>query len=270
MILLKSPNWDKLSGKLWWDPFHRRASPFISFFFLLQIRIRLTATNIEENVVTSYLVHEANCIVSMPEFALRLQISIDDKTTANLFRIFDTVRFDGRNLPRFVVKKFWIFFCRIAEWMRHYWFSGIFTVCIILNQTKSSNHWSDTNRVENVWRLWQRTEKSNQKSFTQCTESYDGGQCGRHHWNIFPNRYHTKRTHYNRYVEGVYRRLCFHQWSNDIDLFIGELRSFLQTRPEYRHLFETPPQHKIAAKPKPKAQWIFRWIYYIFSYRESM
>lgn len=42
--------------------------------------------------MTSYLVHEANCIVSMPEFALRLQISIDDKTTADIFRIFDAVR----------------------------------------------------------------------------------------------------------------------------------------------------------------------------------
>lgn len=42
------------------------------------------------------------------------------------------------------------------------------------------------------------------------------------------------------------------------NLFIGEFRSFLQSKPEYRHLFEKPPQHKIAAKPKSKAQWIYR------------
>ena len=52
----------------------------------------LTLTNIEEQIVASNLVHEANCVISMPEFALRLQISIDDPLTAELFRIFDTVR----------------------------------------------------------------------------------------------------------------------------------------------------------------------------------
>lgn len=56
---------------------------------------RLAATNIEENVVKSYLVHESNSLVSMTEFALRLQISIDDRATADLFRIFDTVRAIG-------------------------------------------------------------------------------------------------------------------------------------------------------------------------------
>lgn len=66
----------------------------MEFYLIISFEngFRLAATNIEENVVTSYLVHEANCIVSMPEFALRLQISIDDKTTADIFRIFDTVR----------------------------------------------------------------------------------------------------------------------------------------------------------------------------------
>lgn len=53
--------------------------------------IRLTQTNIEEQVVASNLVHETNCVISMPEFALRLQISVDDPITAQLFRIFDTV-----------------------------------------------------------------------------------------------------------------------------------------------------------------------------------
>lgn len=41
--------------------------------------------------MASNLVHESNCIISMPEFALRLQISVDDQVTAELFRIFDTV-----------------------------------------------------------------------------------------------------------------------------------------------------------------------------------
>lgn len=54
-------------------------------------RIRLTQTNIEEQVVASNLVHETNCVISMPEFALRLQISVDDPITAQLFQIFDTV-----------------------------------------------------------------------------------------------------------------------------------------------------------------------------------
>lgn len=53
---------------------------------------RLTLTNIEEQVVASNLVHETNCIISMPEFALRLQISVDDPATADLFGIFDAVR----------------------------------------------------------------------------------------------------------------------------------------------------------------------------------
>lgn len=48
-------------------------------------------TNIEEQVVGASLVHDTNCIVSMPEFALRLQISIDDPITSELFRIFDVV-----------------------------------------------------------------------------------------------------------------------------------------------------------------------------------
>lgn len=52
---------------------------------------RLTQTNIEEQVVASNLVHETNCVISMPEFALRLQISVDDPITARLFQIFDTV-----------------------------------------------------------------------------------------------------------------------------------------------------------------------------------
>lgn len=52
----------------------------------------LNLTNIEEQVVASNLVHETNCIISMPEFALRLQISVDDPVTAELFQIFDTVR----------------------------------------------------------------------------------------------------------------------------------------------------------------------------------
>lgn len=52
----------------------------------------LTLTNIEEQIVASNLVHETNCVISMPEFALRLQISVDDPLTAELFRIFDTVR----------------------------------------------------------------------------------------------------------------------------------------------------------------------------------
>lgn len=51
---------------------------------------RLTLTNIEEQVVASNLVHEANCIISLPEYALRLQISIDDPVTAEIFGIFDT------------------------------------------------------------------------------------------------------------------------------------------------------------------------------------
>lgn len=52
---------------------------------------RLSVTNIEEQVVGSSLVHDTNCIISMPEFALRLQIQVDDPITAELFRIFDTV-----------------------------------------------------------------------------------------------------------------------------------------------------------------------------------
>lgn len=43
-------------------------------------------------MVGSNLVHETNCVISMPEFALRLQISVDDPITAQLFGIFDTVR----------------------------------------------------------------------------------------------------------------------------------------------------------------------------------
>lgn len=90
-ISLNSRNWDKLLGKCGLE------SPdtvlyLIFSSFLHIIDSRLTATNIEEKVVNSYLVHETNCIVSMPEFALRLQISIDNKTTADIFRIFDTVR----------------------------------------------------------------------------------------------------------------------------------------------------------------------------------
>lgn len=42
--------------------------------------------------MASNLVHDTNCIISMPEFALRLQISVDDPVTAELFQIFDTVR----------------------------------------------------------------------------------------------------------------------------------------------------------------------------------
>ncbi|XP_055300763.1 lysophosphatidylcholine acyltransferase [Sitodiplosis mosellana] len=56
----------------------------------LRRSIGLTLRNIEEQVVTSNLVHETNCVISMPEFALRLQISVDDPLTAELFRIFDT------------------------------------------------------------------------------------------------------------------------------------------------------------------------------------
>lgn len=58
-------------------------------FFLF---FSLTLTNVEEQVVASNLVHDTNCVISMPEFALRLQISVDDPITAELFRIFDTVR----------------------------------------------------------------------------------------------------------------------------------------------------------------------------------
>lgn len=54
----------------------------------------LTVTNIEEQVIASNLVHETNCIISMPEFALRLQISVDDPVTAELFSIFDPVRYN--------------------------------------------------------------------------------------------------------------------------------------------------------------------------------
>lgn len=61
-------------------------SSFLASFF------SLTLTNIEEQVVASNLVHESNCVISMPEFALRLQISVDNPVTADLFRIFDTVR----------------------------------------------------------------------------------------------------------------------------------------------------------------------------------
>lgn len=165
-------------------------------------RISLTATNIEENVVTSYLVHDANCIVSMPEFALRLQISIDDKTTADIFRIFDTVCVDAFFSGNFIrnSKINFLFCLRLTEGLRHHWFSRVFTVCFILNQTKPSANRSDTHRIENVRRLRQRTEKSNQKSFIQCSESHDGSRRGWHHWNLFPNRYHTKRIHHNRYV----------------------------------------------------------------------
>lgn len=52
---------------------------------------RLTLTNVEDQIVSSLLVNDNNCIVSMSEFALRLQISPDDPNTIELFQIFDTV-----------------------------------------------------------------------------------------------------------------------------------------------------------------------------------
>lgn len=63
--------------------------PILFFIFIF---FSLTLTSVEEQVVASNLVHETNCIISMPEFALRLQINVDDPLTAELFRIFDTVR----------------------------------------------------------------------------------------------------------------------------------------------------------------------------------
>lgn len=60
----------------------------LRFFLFI---FRLTQTNIEEQVIASNLVHETNCVISMPEFALRLQISVDDPITAQLFQIFDPV-----------------------------------------------------------------------------------------------------------------------------------------------------------------------------------
>lgn len=96
--------------------------------------------------------------------------------------------------------------------MRHHRFSRVFAVCIILDQTKSTDHRSDTSRIENVWRLRQRTEKSIPKSFTQCFESHDGHQCGRYHWYILANWHHTKGIHYNRWA--VWKPLSsFYQFS---------------------------------------------------------
>lgn len=54
----------------------------------------LAKTNIEEQVVSSYLVHENNYLISLTEFALRLQISVEDPSTKELFDIFDTVTID--------------------------------------------------------------------------------------------------------------------------------------------------------------------------------
>lgn len=68
-----------------------------STFYLILFLFRLASTNIEEQVVTSYLVHDTNCIISMPEFALRLQISIDDPITADLFSIFDVVIYNNQD-----------------------------------------------------------------------------------------------------------------------------------------------------------------------------
>lgn len=63
------------------------AERFSSLIFIFS----LTQTNIEDNIVENYLIHSANCIVSLSEFALRLQIPIDDTRTLELFNIFDVV-----------------------------------------------------------------------------------------------------------------------------------------------------------------------------------
>lgn len=57
----------------------------------LRREIGLIETKIEENIVSSYLIHKANCIVTLPEFALRLQVPVDNKHTVELFNIFDAV-----------------------------------------------------------------------------------------------------------------------------------------------------------------------------------
>lgn len=85
MTLWKLKSLDKKSG----NGNHFNANIHYSYFVC--IFYSLTLTNIEEQVVASNLVHEANCIISIPEFALRLQISVDNPITTELFRIFDTV-----------------------------------------------------------------------------------------------------------------------------------------------------------------------------------
>ena len=56
-----------------------------------RFHFRLAKTNIEDQVVSSYLVNDANCNVTLAEFALRLQISLDDPSTMELFTLFDKV-----------------------------------------------------------------------------------------------------------------------------------------------------------------------------------
>lgn len=86
MTLWKLKSCDGKSGNV--DRIH---SIFMFCYWWIFLYFRLTLTNIEEQVIASNLVHETNCVISMPEFALRLQISVDDPITAQLFHIFDTV-----------------------------------------------------------------------------------------------------------------------------------------------------------------------------------
>lgn len=84
---------------------------YISFVYL----ISLSRTNIEEQIVSSYLVHGNNYQATLTEFALRLQISLDDPSTKELFKIFDTVIILFFHLPRSLADSSFLFYHNLQD-----------------------------------------------------------------------------------------------------------------------------------------------------------
>lgn len=190
----------------------------------------------------------------MPEFALRLQISIDDKTTADIFRIFDTVRSlaicyqisNDNFLFKFCLSQN---MCGTIDF-REYLLCALYlikqnlpTIDLIHVASKMYDDCGKGPRNLSRKALYNVLSHAMAASVEDTIEIFTQIDTSQKGYITIGRRVCGERS-------GVFPLIFM------ANLFIGELRSFLQSKPEYGHLFKKPPQHKIAAKPKPKAQWI--------------